>query len=1057
MFILPSGEQRDGVNQDGIDYYNRLINELKANDIEPMVTLFHWDLPQGLQVSSTSVHSDKLQSASVWYQDRYGGLLNNNTTNSTVIHDLFGDYARFCFQNFGDRVKFWITFNDPWIITLEGYGIGNYPPQHSDPAEGQYIAGHNIILSHAKAYHIYSDEFRAAQNGKVSIALSCDWGEPAGPSDVEAAEHYVQFFLGWFAHPIYKNGDYPEVMKATMARKGREEGRNTSRLPEFTPEQKAYINQTSDFFALNYYTTVEVTDVGHIVTDNPSWFTDIDVKKSRPADWPQTPFSWLYIVPWGIRKVLGFIRNEYGDPDVYITENGRPDHDRDPAIMIDMDRICSYMMHTNEVMKAVNMDNVKVKAYTAWSLMDGFEWAHGYTVRFGLYYVDFNDPDRTRYPKASSVFFKQLVRNNGYPEGSEFTKYVENMWYFCHNTTETEVNGLIGGASRVSSLFSLFLAMLLAICFFFNKLQNSPRAWLFSSLVSRLEVILPQSLASDGSIMEPGKFVSFLLAVTLALSPANGAYDKERDALLKGTFPNDFIWSSATAAYQIEGAWNASNKGESIWDRLAHEGKVNNQDTGDVACDSYNKYPEDVQLMKQMGLRYYRFSISWPRIFPTGEQQDGVNQDGVDYYNNLINELIANNIQPMVTLFHWDLPQVLQDRYGGFLNNHTTNSTVIHDLFGDYARFLYRNYGDRVKYWITFNETWISEGNCNFAPQHNEPATGQYKAAHNIILSHAKAYRIYDDEFRAAQQGKVGITLNCDWGTPKTPADADAALRYVQFFLGWFAHPIYKNGDYPEVMKTTMARKAQEEGRTESRLPEFTAEQKTYISGTSDFFGLNHYTTVEVTDTCCTPIDNPNYDTDKDVGTGHASDWPQAASVWLYVVPWGIRNLLGWIKEEYGDPEIYVTENGRSDHDQDPAIMMDMERICYYMMYTNEVMKAANLDNVKVKAYTAWSLLDNFEWLSGYSERFGLHYVDFNDPDRTRYPKASSVFFKQLVRNNGYPEGAEFTKYVENMWYFCHNTTEAEVNGLIGGASQVSSMFSLFLAIPMVVVYCFTA
>ncbi|CAH1251843.1 LCT [Branchiostoma lanceolatum] len=569
------------------------------------------------------------------------------------------------------------------------------------------------------------------------------------------------------------------------------------------------------------------------------------------------------------------------------------------------------------------------------------------------------------------------------------------------------------------------------------------------------------SATASDSIMETGTFVNcFLLVISLVIIPVNGGYDKERDALLKGTFPQDFIWSSATAAYQIEGAWNVSDKGPSVWDTLAHQGRVYNQDTGDVACDSYHKYPEDVALMKQMGLKYYRFSISWPRIFPTGEQQDGVNQDGVDYYNRLIDELIVNDIQPMVTLFHWDLPQVLQDRYGGFLNNHT-NTTVIHDLFGDYARFLYQNYGDRVKYWITFNEPWITAwlgyGIGNFAPQHNEPAEGQYKAAHNIILSHAKAYHIYDDEFRAAQGGQVGITLNCDWGTPKTPADADAALRYVQFFLGWFAHPIYKNGDYPEVMKTTMARKAQEEGRTTSRLPEFTPEQKLSISGTGDFFGLNHYTTVEVTDACCTPIENPNYDTDKDVGTGHAPDWPRAASSWLYVVPWGIRNLLGFIKEEYGDPEIYVTENGRSDHDQDPAIMMDMERICYYMMYTNEVMKASNMDNVKVKAYTAWSLLDNFEWLSGYSERFGLHYVDFNDPTRTRYPKASSVFFKQLVRNNGYPEGSEFTKYVENMWYFCHNTTEAEVNGYTGGASQISSLFSLFLAIPMMIAYSLIA
>ncbi|CAH1251845.1 LCT [Branchiostoma lanceolatum] len=570
------------------------------------------------------------------------------------------------------------------------------------------------------------------------------------------------------------------------------------------------------------------------------------------------------------------------------------------------------------------------------------------------------------------------------------------------------------------------------------------------------------SATASDSIMETGTFVNcFLLVISLVIIPVNGGYDKERDALLKGTFPQDFIWSSATAAYQIEGAWNVSDKGPSVWDTLAHQGRVYNQDTGDVACDSYHKYPEDVALMKQMGLKYYRFSISWPRIFPTGEQQDGVNQDGVRYYNALINELIANDIQPMVTLFHWDLPQVLQDRYGGFLNNHTTNTTVIHDLFGDYARFCYQNFGDRVKYWITFNEPWITSwlgyGVGNFAPQHNEPAEGQYKAAHNIILSHAKAYHIYDDEFRAAQGGQVGITLNCDWGTPKTPADADAALRYVQFFLGWFAHPIYKNGDYPEVMKTTMARKAQEEGRTTSRLPEFTPEQKLSISGTGDFFGLNHYTTVEVTDACCTPIENPNYDTDKDVGTGHAPDWPRAASSWLYVVPWGIRNLLGFIKEEYGDPEIYVTENGRSDHDQDPAIMMDMERICYYMMYTNEVMKASNMDNVKVKAYTAWSLLDNFEWLSGYSERFGLHYVDFNDPTRTRYPKASSVFFKQLVRNNGYPEGSEFTKYVENMWYFCHNTTEAEVNGYTGGASQISSLFSLFLAIPMMIAYSLIA
>ncbi|KAI8493701.1 hypothetical protein Bbelb_286220, partial [Branchiostoma belcheri] len=422
------------------------------------------------------------------------------------------------------------------------------------------------------------------------------------------------------------------------------------------------------------------------------------------------------------------------------------------------------------------------------------------------------------------------------------------------------------------------------------------------------------SMSTAISNMAPEKLAMFLLGVSLVLTPVFGVYDRDRDALLKGTFPEDFIWSSASAAYQVEGAWNTSGKGPSVWDTLARQG--NRQDTGDVACDSYHKYPEDVQLMKQMGLKYYRFSISWPRIFPTGEQQDGVNQDGVDYYNNLINELLSNDITPMVTLFHWDLPQVLQDRYGGFLNNLTTNSTVIHDLFGDYARFCYRNFGDRVKYWITFNDPWIialeGYGIGTYPPMLRDPA-GQYIAGHNIILAHAKAYHIYNDEFRATQNGKVSIALSCDWAEPKLPhqpASVAAADRYVQFFLGWFAHPIYKNGDYPEVMKTTLARKAQEEGRPTSRLPEFTEEQKAYVSHTSDFFGLNHYTTVEVTDTCCSEIADPNYDTDKDVHTGHAADWPVAASVWLYVVPWGIRNLLGFIRDEYGDPDVYVTENG---------------------------------------------------------------------------------------------------------------------------------------------------
>eukprot|EP00058_Branchiostoma_floridae_P022660 XP_002608150.1 hypothetical protein BRAFLDRAFT_90436 [Branchiostoma floridae] len=545
---------------------------------------------------------------------------------------------------------------------------------------------------------------------------------------------------------------------------------------------------------------------------------------------------------------------------------------------------------------------------------------------------------------------------------------------------------------------------------------------------------------------------SLLLGFTCGAVYDYGAYDRTRDNFRPGTFPDDFIWSTATASYQIEGAWNVDGKGESIWDRFSHTpGKVDRGDTGDVACDSYNKYREDVQLMKAMGLKYYRFSLSWPRIFPDGTVAGGVNQAGVDYYNNVIDELLANGITPMVTLYHWDLPQALQDRYGGWVNE------ALVDHFNDYADFVFQTFGDRVRYWITFNEPWVvcflGYGTGGNAPGIQDPGNSTYLCGHTILKAHAEAWNTYDTTYRGSQQGQISITLNCDWPEPRdpdSPSDVAAADRYIQFYIGWFAHPIYSTGgDYPAAMKDIIREKSLAEGLQESRLPQFTPAEIDRIKGTGDFFGLNHYT-ARIIQNRVDPTDTPGYSNDRNLSESTAPEWPRAASEWLYVVPWGLRRLLKFIKLNYGDPDVYITENGRSDHDEQPPITEDADRICYYMGYIDEVLKAIEVDGVKVRAYTAWSLMDNFEWSRGYTERFGLHYVNFTDPSRPRVPKESAGFYSDIIANNGFPEGADVTTMVRSRWEGCRGgpagwAAATRVNmGVLGLSAMVAITFTIF-------------
>lgn len=312
-----------------------------------------------------------------------------------------------------------------------------------------------------------------------------------------------------------------------------------------------------------------------------------------------------------------------------------------------------------------------------------------------------------------------------------------------------------------------------------------------------------------------------------------------QDELEYHKFPEDFVWGAATSSYQIEGATQEGGRGVSIWDTYCMEqGKIADGSNGDVACDHYHRMEEDVKLMKKLGLKAYRFSIAWPRILPEGQTsggKDGVNSEGVDFYNRLIDELLKNDIEPWVTLYHWDLPQALEDEYGGWL------SPEIIDDFGRYASVCFEAFGDRVKNWITLNESWTVavqayEDGTKAPGRSVNPEVEVYLVAHHLMLAHARAARIYRERFLPIQGGKIGISNCGDFRYPLNPEsleDQDAAERAMVFQYAWLTDPLIF-GDYPDEMRIRLG----------DRLPRFTDAQRLEMVGSLDFMGLNHYSTL---------------------------------------------------------------------------------------------------------------------------------------------------------------------------------------------------------------------
>nr|XP_021191415.2 myrosinase 1 isoform X1 [Helicoverpa armigera] len=466
----------------------------------------------------------------------------------------------------------------------------------------------------------------------------------------------------------------------------------------------------------------------------------------------------------------------------------------------------------------------------------------------------------------------------------------------------------------------------------------------------------------------------------------------------KRRFPDDFLFGTATAAYQIEGAWNEDGKGENIWDYMTHThpNVIKDKSNGDIAADSYHNYKRDVEMMRELGLDAYRFSISWARILPTGMDNE-VNPAGIKFYNNYINEMLKYNITPIVTLYHWDLPQKLQE-LGGFTN------ALISEWFEDYARVVFENFGDRVKYFITFNEPrevcFEGYGSTTKAPILNSTALATYLCAKNLVMAHARAYHLYDKEFRATQGGQCGITISVNWFGPATDSEEDkmAAEIMRQGEWGLYAHPIFSSeGGFPAELAQKIGDKSAKQGYRRSRLPEFTEEEKVFVRGASDSFGVNHYTTYLVSATqhkWVNPV--PSLLDDMDVGSYMLDTWPKSASFWLRMAPNSLYNSLTHLKAKYNSPVFYVTENGWSTYPD--AGLVDDDRITYYRAALDNVLDAME-DGVNVKGYMAWSLMDNYEWMQGYTERFGLYHVDFSDPMRTRTPRKSAFVYKHIVKH----------------------------------------------------------
>ncbi|KAG7584499.1 Glycoside hydrolase superfamily [Arabidopsis suecica] len=486
--------------------------------------------------------------------------------------------------------------------------------------------------------------------------------------------------------------------------------------------------------------------------------------------------------------------------------------------------------------------------------------------------------------------------------------------------------------------------------------------------------------------MKPFTLVSIILVIVLAASYI--------DAFTRNNFPKDFLFGAGTSAYQWEGASDEDGRTISGWDFLSH---CSNGSNGDIACDGYHKYKEDVKLMAEMGLEAFRFSISWTRLIPNG--RGPINPKGLLFYKNLIKELRSHGIEPHVTLYHYDLPQPLEDEYGGWINRR-----IIED-FTAFVDVCFREFGEDVKLWTTINEATIlafgsygegiTMGHCTPTPSKSincstaDSSTKTYLAGHNILLAHASASELYKLKYKSKQRGSIGFSIYAVGLSPYTNSMEDeiATQRANTFFHGWMLKPLVF-GDYPDEIKSAMG----------SRLPVFSEEEAKKVKGSYDFIGIIHYTTLFVTNRPLPSIypTNINKCFFKDMDA-YMITTGKSSFIELEATPWGLEGVLEYLKQNFNNPPIYILENGVS-LKQDSSLQ-DTPRVEYIEGYIGAVLNAIK-NGSDTRGYFVWSLMDLYELFGGYMQTYGLYFVNFSDPGLKRSPRLSASWYTGFLNGS---------------------------------------------------------